>query len=120
MSKEYKEMVENLFKTGGFDCCYDSTVHAAMGVAGEAGEVLDLIKKTWAYNKDLDIEKLVEELGDLEFYLEALRQDLGISRKGVLTANQAKLAKRYSSGTYSDASAIARADKQRPNEDDIG
>lgn len=119
MSAEYKKMVINLFKTEGFDLDLNAAVHAAMGVAGEAGEVLDLIKKSWAYKKDLDFEKLIEELGDLEFYLEALRQELCISRKDVLAANMSKLGKRYNKGIYSDAAAIARLDK-RPNEDDIG
>ena len=119
MSKEYKEMVTSLFKTEGFDLNLNADLHAAVGVAGEAGEVLDLIKKSWAYNKDLDYELIIEELGDLEFYLEALRQTLCISRKDVLAANISKLGRRYSNGTYSDAQAIAREDVQRPNEDSI-
>lgn len=85
--------------------------HMALGVAGEAGEVVDVLKKHTMYNQPLDRAHLVEELGDMEFYLESIRTPLGISREEVLKANSKKLAKRYSKG-YSDKAAKERADKQ--------
>jgi NTP pyrophosphatase (non-canonical NTP hydrolase) len=85
--------------------------HMVLGVAGEAGELVDAIKKHTMYNKDLDFNNVIEELGDLEFYLEGIRLPLGISRKEVLEANTKKLAKRYADMGYSDAQAQARADK---------
>jgi NTP pyrophosphatase (non-canonical NTP hydrolase) len=87
-------------------------IHATMGVVGEAGELLDGIKKHVIYNKELDVENVVEELGDLEFYLEQLRQRLGISREETLEANITKLMKRYEGLNYTDAAAHARADKE--------
>jgi NTP pyrophosphatase (non-canonical NTP hydrolase) len=86
-------------------------LHNALGIAGEAGEVVDVIKKHVMYNKPLDIPKIIEELGDLEFYLEGLRQNIGISRDETLAANIDKLGKRYSTLSYSDEQAISRADK---------
>lgn len=86
-------------------------VHAVMGVSGEAGELLDAIKKHAIYNKPLDRENVVEELGDLEFYMEQLRQCLGISRDETLEANIAKLSVRYEGLKYSDQRAQDRADK---------
>ena len=86
-------------------------LHMAVGISGEAGELLDAIKKAAIYRKPIDRENVVEELGDLEFYMEGLRQGLGISRDEVLTHNIAKLSKRYSSGSYSDKHAQERADK---------
>lgn len=89
-----------------------NALHMAVGASGEAGELLDAIKRYVIYNKPLDRENVVEELGDLEFFLEGIRAELGISREEALTANKFKLlGKRYASGTYSDAQAIARADK---------
>lgn len=89
-----------------------NALHMAVGASGEAGELLDAIKRFVIYNKPLDRENVVEELGDLEFFIEGLRAELGISREETLTANKFKLlGKRYASGTYSDAQAIARADK---------
>lgn len=84
--------------------------HMAAGISGEAGELLDAIKKAVIYRKELDHTNVVEELGDLEFFMEGLRQGLGITREETLTANIDKLSVRYSGG-YSDAAAKARADK---------
>ncbi len=85
-------------------------LHAAVGISGEAGELLDAVKKAVIYNKPLDRENVIEELGDLEFYMAQLRQRLGVTRTQTLAANMAKLSKRYADG-YSDAAAQARADK---------
>jgi NTP pyrophosphatase (non-canonical NTP hydrolase) len=82
-----------------------------MGVSGESGELLDAIKKAVIYNKPLDIENVIEELGDIEFYLEGLRQGLGIDRGETLDANVKKLSVRYEAGSYSDTAAQTRADK---------
>lgn len=86
-------------------------LHMAVGVSGEAGELLDAVKKAAIYGKPIDRDNVIEELGDLEFYMEGLRQGLNIDRNEVLDANAAKLAKRYHTGTYSDQQAQTRADK---------
>ena len=87
------------------------SLHMAVGIAGEAGELLDAVKKAAIYRKPIDRANVVEELGDLEFYMEGLRQGLGITRQEVLDHNITKLSKRYSSGSYSDKHAQERADK---------
>ena len=87
------------------------SLHMAVGIAGEAGELLDAVKKAAIYHKPIDRSNVIEELGDLEFYMEGLRQGLGITRQKVLDHNIAKLSKRYSSGSYSDKHAQERADK---------
>ncbi|WP_368177871.1 nucleoside triphosphate pyrophosphohydrolase family protein [Aeromonas sp. R7-1] len=87
-------------------------LHMAVGASGEAGELLDAIKKWVIYQKPLDLNNVIEELGDLEFYLEGLRRGLCISREQTLMANMEKLAKRYPGYQYSNAHAIARADKE--------
>jgi NTP pyrophosphatase (non-canonical NTP hydrolase) len=88
--------------------------HMSSGVGGEAGEVVDLIKKWVIYGKPFDEKmraKIVEEMGDLEFYLEGLRQDLEITREEVLAGNIEKLGTRYANFKYSDAAAQARVDQ---------
>jgi NTP pyrophosphatase (non-canonical NTP hydrolase) len=87
-------------------------LHMAVGVSGEAGELLDAVKKWVIYNKDLDRANVVEELGDIEFYLEGLRAGLGITREETIDANIDKLGKRYKGHQYTDAQAHDRADKQ--------
>lgn len=87
-------------------------LHMAVGIAGEAGELLDAIKKWSIYQKPLDLENVIEELGDLEFYMEGLRQSLNLTRIETLMENIAKLKKRYSNGQYSNDQANERADKE--------
>lgn len=87
-------------------------LHMAVGVAGEAGELLDAIKRFAIYQKPLDRANVIEELGDLEFFMEGLRQRLHITREETLESNMTKLGTRYSSGSYSDEEAHARADKE--------
>jgi len=85
--------------------------HMGSCVPGEAGELFDAVKRHVIYNKEIDRANVIEELGDLEFYMEGLRQGLGITREETLLANIAKLGKRYEGLTYTDAAAQARADK---------
>ncbi len=86
-------------------------IHMAIGISGEAGELLDAIKKRAIYRKELDRENVIEELGDLEFYLEGIRQGLGLTREECLEHNIKKLSKRYEGLKYSDKAAQDRADK---------
>jgi NTP pyrophosphatase (non-canonical NTP hydrolase) len=86
-------------------------MHMAIGISSEAGELLDAVKKAVIYQKDLDMVNVEEELGDIEFYLEGIRQGLGITRQQCIDANIAKLTKRYGT-VYSDRAAQERADKQ--------
>jgi len=85
-------------------------IHMVIGISGEAGELLDAVKKAAIYRKPLDIENVIEELGDIEFSLEGLRQGYGITRQQTLEANITKLQKRYG-GRYSDQAAQLRTDK---------
>lgn len=86
-------------------------LHMSVGVSGEAGELLDAVKKSVIYRKPIDRDNVVEELGDLEFYMEGLRQGLGITRQETLQANIDKLGDRYEGHQYSDQQAQDRADK---------
>ncbi len=87
-------------------------MHMVIGVCGEAGELLDAIKKKVIYRKELDINNVIEELGDLEFYLEGIRQIINVSREQILQGNIDKLSIRYNKLQYSDASAQEREDKK--------
>ena len=82
-----------------------------MGICGEAGELLDAVKKAVIYRKNLDRTNVIEELGDIEFYLEGFRQSVGISRDETIKENMDKLSKRYAKIQYTDEAAQTRADK---------
>ncbi len=85
--------------------------HMTTLLVGESGEFSEGIKKHVVYGKPIDRVNALEELGDIEFALNALREIFGFTREEVLQANIDKLSKRYSSGSYSDAQAQTRADK---------
>ncbi len=86
-------------------------LHAAIGIAGEAGELLDAVRKHVFDGQPLDEDNVIEELGDLCFYLEAAMQVMNAFRYEIEQENQAKLSKRYEGG-YSDQQAQERKDKQ--------
>jgi NTP pyrophosphatase (non-canonical NTP hydrolase) len=108
MEVRYSEMVERLWKKEDFDSMLR---HAAMGVGGEAGELIDCLKKVSVYGKELDRVNLVEELGDMMFYLTIIMSLFGVGEAEVLQANATKLSKRYENLVYSDMAAQVRADK---------
>jgi len=89
----------------------------AIGASGEAGELLDAIKKTCIYRKPLDIANVREECGDILFYVTGLLDSLNISMDEVISENMAKLSARYQSLAFSNHDAIARADKQPQAQD---
>lgn len=110
-------MVRTLAKPGGNDHRGDDSgdahlLHMAVEISGESVELLDAVKKRVVYRKELDRQNVIEELGDLEFYMEGVRQELGVTREECLLANKAKLLKRYENLKYSDAAARDRADKR--------
>ena len=118
---EFTYMVAALVKKGSIikeELTEEQThlLHMAVGVSGEAGELLDAIKRYAIYQKPLDMANVIEELGDLEFYMEGLRTALGITRNQCLEANIIKLSKRYPDAVYTNRAAQARADKSLPGE----
>ena len=86
-------------------------LHAAIGIAGEAGELLDAVRKHVFDGQPLDGDNIIEELGDLCFYLEAAMQAIKMKRADIEELNMAKLFERYKDG-YSDQQAQERKDKQ--------
>ena len=85
-------------------------LHAAIGIAGEAGELLDAVRKHVFDGQPLDEDNVIEELGDLCFYIEAACQAIKMKRADIEELNVAKLCERYKDG-YSDQQAQDRADK---------
>lgn len=73
-------------------------LNGAMGLSGEAGEVLDHVKKVLFQGHELSRPKLIEELGDVAWYIVCLCDALGIKFSDVLAANNDKLRARYPEG----------------------
>jgi NTP pyrophosphatase (non-canonical NTP hydrolase) len=111
----YHEMVNNLVKRNLQENLTEEKfklLYMAVGVVGKAGELIDAVKKHVVYGKPLGAENMLEELGDIEFYLEGIRQALFITRGQCLRANMLTLSLRYPAGRYSDAAAVERLDKE--------
>ncbi len=82
-------------------------LHAALGVTTEAGEIADQIKKHVYYGRELDKENLIEEAGDLAWYMIVLLTAIDSSLDEALEKNVKKLFARYGN-EFSEDKAINR------------
>jgi NTP pyrophosphatase (non-canonical NTP hydrolase) len=73
----------------------DHLLNAVLGIAGEAGEVADLVKKDLFHEEKDRRAQMVEEMGDLMFYQAKWFELTGISPEECLKNNHDKLFKRY-------------------------
>lgn len=73
-------------------------VNCALGLAGEAGEVIDHIKKHLYQGHDLDKDKIAEELGDLMWYIAVMAISIDYALGDIANNNIDKLLKRYPEG----------------------
>lgn len=115
-----KEYIEQAMRThhgtypyDGYNEVTPQLEHAVMGVVTEAGEMMDAIKKAKIYGKDLDKVNMVEELGDIMWYLALMADDLGVSFEESWDKNIRKLAKRYPEKFTSDKALNRDLDAER-------
>lgn len=78
--------------------------NVGLGFAGESGEVADLFKKHIHQGHPLSMKKLIEELGDVAWYIALGCEVMGVSMEEVLEANINKLRRRYPDGFSADRS----------------
>lgn len=76
----------------------DVLINGVMGLCGESGEAIDIVKKHLAQGHELDREHLISELGDIAWYLAETAAALDVSLDEVLTRNIEKLKRRYPEG----------------------
>lgn len=76
----------------------DVLINSVMGLCGESGEAIDIVKKWLAQGHELDKEHLAKELGDIAWYLAEAATALDIPLEEILKANIDKLKKRYPEG----------------------
>ena len=82
----------------------DVLINGVMGLCGESGEAIDIVKKWLAQGHDLDRAKLAKELGDIAWYLAETATALDLQLEDVFAANIEKLKKRYPEGFDSERS----------------
>jgi NTP pyrophosphatase (non-canonical NTP hydrolase) len=86
---------------------YADLAISGLGIAGEAGEVADLLKKICGHGHRVDADtrtKLRKELGDVLWYISDLSSLLGFTLEEVAADNIYKLKQRYPEGFSSEAS----------------
>lgn len=100
-NNRYREAIERTMKPMPEE---EKLKMLAMGIAGEAGEIVDKLKKVLFHGHEMSIDELVLELGDLEYYLQHLKKHYKISDERVYIENIIKLRKRYPEGFSEEAS----------------
>ena len=76
----------------------DVLMNALMGLCGESGEAIDLMKKHLFQGHELDRDKMVKELGDVAWYLAEAATGLGVTLESICQGNLDKLHARYPKG----------------------
>lgn len=77
---------------------YDKIRNGCYGLCGESGECIDLLKKHEFQGHELNEEKLIDELGDVLWYIAQTASGLGIGMDDIAQRNIAKLRARYPEG----------------------
>ena len=85
--------------SGMCEKCNDNLIlNGAMGLNGEAGEVIDILKKHLFQGHDLDVDHIAKECGDCLWYLAILAKGAGYTLDEIAQMNVDKLRKRYPDG----------------------
>ena len=79
-------------------------LNGLLGLSGEVGECCDLVKKSLYQDRREFATKLVDELGDVLWYVAETAQAIGYTMNEIATFNIKKLESRYPDGFDSDKS----------------
>ncbi|KHO39095.1 nucleotide pyrophosphohydrolase [Clostridium tetani] len=89
----------------------DQLINGVMGLNGESGEVIDLVKKFLYQGHDYDTDKIIEELGDVLWYIVLTANSLDINLEEVAKHNINKLEKRYPNGYFKVEHSVNRVEE---------
>jgi NTP pyrophosphatase (non-canonical NTP hydrolase) len=84
-------------------------LNGVMGAAGEAGELVDLMKKELFQGHPFDREHYIKECGDVLYYLALIAESLDTTLEHVAITNNQKLWERYPNGFSTDKSVHRKA-----------
>lgn len=83
-------------------------INSVMGLCGESGEAIDIVKKWLMQGHELDKEHLVKELGDVAWYLAEAATALEVPLEAVFQGNLDKLRRRFPNGFDTGVSVIRK------------
>ena len=86
----------------------DVLINSVMGLCGESGEAIDIVKKWLMQGHELDKAHLIKELGDVAWYLAEAATALDVPLEAVFQENLDKLRQRFPNGFDVGASANRR------------
>lgn len=85
--------------------------HGIIGLVTEIGEIADTYKKHVFYDQPLDKENIIEEIGDVLWYLALVARAINSNLDDIAESNVLKLKKRYPNG-FTELAALERLDKE--------
>ena len=85
-------------------------INSVMGLCGESGEAIDIVKKWFAHGHELNKEALIKELGDIAWYLAEAATALDVPLEQIFQGNIEKLKKRYPNGFETEKSINRKED----------
>lgn len=105
--KKFQAMTDKLFVTKRHPI--DPIIeHSIDGIGSEAGELVDAGKRIKWYGTEPDYTNLLEECGDILFYMDKLLRKIGSDFDGAMQANMRKLSKRYKDYEFTKDQAVNR------------
>lgn len=110
--KEYQEFASKGILPAGQG--KNGAIHFALGLAGETGEVCDIIKKREFHGRDIPAEDIKKELGDVMWYVANLCNTFHFSIEDVIADNVQKLTKRYGNVYQSSIEEVQSMTKLTP------
>lgn len=106
---DFNEYQDLAMRTASDEGKRNLVLNGVMGLCGEAGECIDVVKKHMFQGHELDRDKLIDEASDCLWYLAAVATGLDIPLEEIARYNVDKLRKRYPEG-FSAVKSIDRAD----------
>lgn len=97
----------------------DLVLNGTLGLAGESGEVADLVKKHLFQGHQLNKKKLADELGDVCWYIAIAAKGLGYTLGEIMEMNIDKLKKRYPNGFEAERSLYREIYKEEEYEESV-
>lgn len=108
---QYQEKIIGFMNPKVMEDNHDILMNAVLGICGEAGEVADLIKKWLFHERDLDLDKLDKEAGDVLFYIALYANARGVLLSDIAQKNVDKLTARYEDKPWTAEASMAKKDE---------
>lgn len=104
----FKEYSDKALRTKGDGYILHQLINGVMGLNGESGEVIDIVKKHLYQGHELDKNKLIDECGDVLWYLNLIAYALDVDLEHIAEYNISKLEKRYPKNKFRIEDSVNR------------